>query len=180
MSNEQPRAIILSIDLPEGTYQIGCFAPNPHNKEPQSAVSANSRNYPDARSIPRTLKPLVVHAIQAIAPQAEDDDEEPEPPPELLPGQLATPEQPAVEREEPDEEPTMYRVFMDPYPGSAYELDGMGIMMDRAVEEVLAVYIALPSSVISELANMVLGNDEQQPADEPAGQPGDPNAQGTV
>ena len=134
--------MILSIDAPEGTYQLSCLVPNPNNAEPQAALSVEKFANADGKTvnlnaIPKTTRHLVVSAISEGTYDPDDDSGVAD----------------------------FYRVLALPLPGSHYAKEGMGvaIVLQNTPDIVKRVYLGSPANETAQEAHLVLN----PPPDEP-------------
>lgn len=135
---------ILSIDTPEGTYQLNCLVPSPYNKEPVMPLSSEvtektsngqtAKRFKYVEQVPRTHRPLVIAAITPVF-ESEDDD---------------------------DEGPSYFNVLCMPLPGSQYEQERMAVRIKIYPDQILRIYEGGSFQDITEEISFVL----EPPAEE--------------
>jgi len=134
-------AVIVSLETAEGTYQLGCLIPSPHNTSPQHPVGATKYAGHKSRQLPATLKPYVVSALVAITSADYDDEGN-----EIV----------GLEIE-------MYQAICLPLQGSAAEADGAGLIVDLPPPQVKRVYRSVSIDEAAREIREVLAPPEPEP-----------------
>lgn len=175
--------MILSLDTPEGTYQLGCLVPNPNNTEPQPALPVERFQTRDGsvnlNQLPKTVRQLVVMAITEgtndLGPVAMD--ETPQVPTEIGAPAAASP---APDPDDFTPSTDYYRVLTLPIAGSEYARAQLGIAIElgNTPDVVRRVYKGAPAKDIAEEIEAVLNPDsEQEPQPTPSTETQDASSQ---
>lgn len=134
-------SIVVSIETTEGTYSVGCLAPNPQNREPQRPLLAE--RYESATKIPPTVLPLAVAGIEVEHDVVEQEGDGGETEEVLSPA------------------PARFHVFTVPLPGSQYHEQKIGLIATIEAEQVLRWYLAAPIDEVREAIREALTPEEE-------------------